>query len=88
MRKGLKAARAELHELQAKHGGLLFRAAGGRNTKLWIEPTKLLELRPALAQREHLGDVLTRLDAVEQQLADLVEFRRKANAWLSKVGPK
>lgn len=86
MRLSPRAARRRLRELHARHGGLLYRAEGGRgrNTKLWVEPERLLALVPSLARREDLGDVLTRLDKVEEEVA---AFRRKAHSWLTR-GPK
>lgn len=43
-----RAVRAELKDLHARKGGLLFRYKGGhgRNTKLWVDLGRLKELLP------------------------------------------
>lgn len=77
-----RSALRELHSLQDRHGGLLFRAEGGR-TKLWVNPARLLEVRPDL--RERAGDTTTRLDELERQVADLEAFRAKASEWFRRA---
>jgi hypothetical protein len=76
MRRPLWKAREDLHDLHRGHGRVLFRAEGARNTKLWIDWGRVLEVDPQLRRRSE--DVATRVDDLEREVAEL---RSKAAAW-------
>ena len=73
-----RAATRWLKARHAQYGGLLFRAEGGRNTKLWVDHNALTRLLPAIARHGEPGEILTRLATLEEEVRSLAEYRRKA----------
>lgn len=74
-----KTAIRRLHALHDAHGGLLYRAEGGPNTKLHVDAERLMQLDPGTKRRA--ADQGGRIEDLERRVVTLEEFRRKALNW-------